>query len=248
MAGQRLFAGGDIEDQLTLEMLEVGITLVTSAGNDGFAAMTGGSPGTGIGSLTTGASSTPAHERILRDIQFTGFPVGIGQLYRPSNQVQTAYFSSRGPTADGRLDPDLSANGFASYVNVFAAVVNGQIVSCGAPGVPPAPSPNSCQSRILFVSGTSFASPTVAGAAALLRQAAPSASALQTRNALILGANPYAHRRRIGTHRSGRRFPRCPGRARVAQLGHGQGRTPVQGESATTGTMSRTMWELAERA
>jgi hypothetical protein len=190
LGGPTLFAGGDIEDQLTLAMLEVGITLVTSAGNAGFAAMTGGSPGTGIGSLTTGASSTPAHERILRDIQFTQFPVGIGQLYRPSNEVQTAYFSSRGPTADGRFDPDLSANGFASYVNAFAGVVNGQIVSCGAPGVPPAPSPNSCLARILFVSGTSFASPTVAGAAALLRQAVPSASGLQTRNALILGANP----------------------------------------------------------
>ena len=136
LGGPTLFAGGDIEDQLTLAMLEVGITLVTSAGNDGFAAMTGGSPGTGIGSLTTGASSTPVHERILRDIQFATLPVGIGQLYRPSNEVQTAYFSSRGPTADGRLDPDLSANGFASYVNVFAAVVNGQIASCGAPGVP----------------------------------------------------------------------------------------------------------------
>jgi len=190
LGGSTLFAGGDIEDQLTLAMLEVGITLVTSAGNAGFAAMTGGSPGTGIGSLTTGASSTPAHERIALDTQFTQFPVGIGQLYRPSNEVQTAYFSARGPTADGRFDPDLSANGFASYVNAFAAIVNGQIVSCGAPGVPPAPSPNSCLSRILFVSGTSFSSPTVAGAAALLRQAAPWATGLQTRNALVRGANP----------------------------------------------------------
>ena len=91
---------------------------------------------------------------------------------------------------DGRLDPDLSANGFASYTNAFAAVINGAVVSCGAPGVPMAPSPNACLSRILFVSGTSFASPTVAGAAALLRQAVPDASAIQTRNALIRGANP----------------------------------------------------------
>jgi hypothetical protein len=189
LGGPTLFAGGDIEDELTLEMLEVGITLVTSAGNDGFAAMTGGSPGTGIGSLTTGASNTPVHERILRDIQFAMLPVGIGALYRPSNEVQTAYFSSRGPTADGRFDPDVSANGFASYVNVFAAVVNGQIASCGAPNAPTS-GPNACASRILFVSGTSFASPTVAGAAALLRGAAPSASALQVRNALIRGANP----------------------------------------------------------
>jgi len=186
LGGPTLFAGGDIEDELTLAMIDVGITLAASAGNDGFAAMTGGSPGTGIGALTIGASSTPVHERILRDNQLG---LGFGVLYRPSNQIQTAYFSSRGPTADGRLDPDLSANGFASYVNVFAAVVNGQIVSCGAPDAPTT-GPNACASRILFVSGTSFSSPTVAGAASLLRGAVPSASALQTRNALIRGANP----------------------------------------------------------
>ena len=45
LGGPTLFAGRDIEDQLTLAMLEVGITIVASAGNDGFAAMTGGSPG-----------------------------------------------------------------------------------------------------------------------------------------------------------------------------------------------------------
>ena len=186
LGGPTLFAGSDEEDQLTEEMLKVGITLVTSAGNDGFAAMTGGSPGTGRGSLTTGASSTPVHERVLRDLQF-GF--GIGPLYRPFNGVQTVYFSSRGPTADGRFDPELSANGLASYTNVFAGVVAGQLVSCGAPGVP-ASGPNACASRIIFISGTSFASPTVAGAAALLRGAAPKATATETRNALVAGANP----------------------------------------------------------
>jgi hypothetical protein len=59
-------------------------------------------------------------------------------------------------------------------------------VSCGHPLAPPA----SCLPRILFVGGTSFASPTAAGAAALLRGAVPAASAAQTRKALILGANP----------------------------------------------------------
>ena len=186
LGGPTLFAGSDEEDLLTLKMLDVGITLVTSAGNDGFAAMTGGSPGTGPGSLTIGASSTPVHERVLRDLQF-GF--GIGALYRPFNGVQTVYFSSRGPTADGRFDPELSANGLASYTNVFAGVVGGRLVSCGAPGVP-ATGANACASRIIFISGTSFSSPTVAGAAALLRGAAPMATATQTRNALVAGANP----------------------------------------------------------
>jgi subtilisin family serine protease len=186
VGGPTLFAGRDLEDQLTLQMLDVGITIVASAGNDGFAAMTGGSPGTGFGSLTVGASSTPVHERVLRDLQL-GF--GAGALYRPFDGVQTAYFSARGPTADGRFDPELSANGFASYVNAFAAVVGGFLASCGAPGVPPT-GPNRCMSRIIFVSGTSFSGPTVAGAAALLRGAAPEATATETRNALVRGANP----------------------------------------------------------
>jgi hypothetical protein len=183
LGGPTLFAGRDIQDQLTLAMLDVGITLVTAAGNSGFAAMTGGSPGTGRGSVTVGASSTSPHERVLRDLQGG---VGNGLRSRPFDPIQTAYFSSRGPTADGRLDPDLSANGFATYVNVFAAVTGtGVPTSCGAANAVP----GSCISRIMFVSGTSLSAPTVAGAAAVLRQALPSASALQTRNALVLGAN-----------------------------------------------------------
>ena len=163
LGGPTLFAGRDLEDQLTREMLKVGITIVTSAGNDGFGAMTGGSPGTGFGSLTTGAANTPVHERILRDLQFG---VGAGALYRPSNHIQTADFSSRGPTADGRHDPEMLANGFAS----FAQGANG---------------------GISLVSGTSLSSPTVAGAAALLRGESPnSMTATQVRNALVETANP----------------------------------------------------------
>jgi hypothetical protein len=186
LGGPTLNAGADIEDQLTVAMINTGITVAVAAGNDGFAAMTGGGPGTGIGALTVGASNTPVHERVLRDNQFG---VGIGSLYRPFNGVQTSYFSSRGPTADGRFDPDMSANGFASYVAAFAAIAGGQIISCGHPAAPPS-GPNACTLRILFVSGTSFATPTTAGAAALLRGAAPTATALQVRNAIALGANP----------------------------------------------------------
>jgi hypothetical protein len=43
---------------------------------------------------------------------------------------------------------------------------------------------------LALVAGTSFASPTVAGAAALLRSAVPKATATQVRNAIVLGANP----------------------------------------------------------
>jgi hypothetical protein len=184
LGGSTLFAGRDIEDQLTLAMLDAGMTLVTSAGNDGFAAMTGGSPGTGFGSLTVGAANTSVHERVLRDNQFG---TGAGAVYRPSSHVQTAYFSARGPTADGRNDPDIIANGFASFVHAYTALTAaGALVDCREPGAVA----GTCAPRIVFASGTSFSSPTVAGAAAVLRGAHPSRNATQIRNALQAAANP----------------------------------------------------------
>lgn len=163
LGGPTLFAGRDLEDRLTREMLGVGITIVTSAGNDGLGAMTGGSPGTGFGSLTTGAASTPIHERIAADLFFVG--LGNGVLWRPSDHIQTANFSSRGPTADGRHDPQMVANGDWCFVQ-------------GANG------------GLSLASGTSFSSPTVAGAAALLRGESPnSMTATQVRNALVETAN-----------------------------------------------------------
>src|SRR5438093_4271495 len=130
--GPMLFAGRSIQHQLTLAMLAAGITVVTSAGTDGPPAMTGGSPGTGFGSLTVGAASTAVHERVLRDLQLGP---GMGAISRPTTHPQTAYFSSRGPTADGRLDPDILANGFASYVHAYVALTaGGVVVNCRAPG------------------------------------------------------------------------------------------------------------------
>jgi hypothetical protein len=165
-------------------MLDVGITLVTSAGNNGPAAMTGGSPGTGFGSLTVAAASTSVHERILADLRFGP---GAGEIYRPTSHAQTAYFSSRGPTADGRIDPDISANGVNSYVHAYLALTaSGALADCREPGA----RPGTCAPRIVFASGTSFSSPTVAGGAAVLRGGHPTRNATQIRNALQQAANP----------------------------------------------------------
>ncbi len=184
LAGPALFAGGDVQDLLTEEMLEAGITPVTAAGNAGFAAMTGGSPGTGRGGLTVGAASTAVHERVVSDIQFGP---GVGAIYRPTTHIQTAWFSSRGPTADGRIDPELVANGDWSYVHAFLALTaTGGLADCREP----AAVPGTCQPRIVFASGTSFASPTVAGGAAVLHERHPGASAAEVRNAIHESANP----------------------------------------------------------
>ncbi len=175
LGGATLFAGRDFEDQLTKKMLEVGITLAASAGNEGPAAMTVGSPGTGFGALTVGAANTPPHERILRDNQFG---IGVGAMYRPAPHVQTADFSSRGPDADGRLDPDITANGYATLTQ---GTCQGNAACLAGTGGAP----------ISFVAGTSFSAPTAAGAAALLRRDFPTTEAVRIRNALVRGANPF---------------------------------------------------------
>jgi len=162
LGGATLFAGQDVEDVLSQQMLQVGITLATSAGNSGPAAMTTSTPATGRGSLSTAASATAPHERVLWDLTFG---LGFGPLVRPFSPIQTASFSSRGPSADGRFDVDVSANGFATFAQ-------------GASG------------NLSLVSGTSFSSPTVAGAAALLRESFPTASATKLRNALAAAGNP----------------------------------------------------------
>lgn len=162
LGGGTLYAGADLEDQVTLAMLNAGITLVASAGNEGFTAITGGSPGTGRGSLTVGAASTVGNERVLRDIQFG---LGIGELYRPSNHHQMATFSSRGPSADGRISTDVVAPGFANFMQ-------------GASG------------GLSLASGTSFSAPYTAGIAADLRGAFPGASSVEIRNAIAHSANP----------------------------------------------------------
>ena len=70
--------------------------------------MTGGSPGTGIGGLTSGAASFAINERAF--IDFAAF-LGAGSLFRATPHTQVATFSSRGPTADGRIDPENVTSG-----------------------------------------------------------------------------------------------------------------------------------------
>jgi hypothetical protein len=94
-------------------------------------------------------------------------------------------FSSRGPTADGRVDPDVTANGLGSFVHLLVGVTaSGGLTDCRAPAAV------SCTTTIVFVTGTSFSSPTVAGAAALVRAAVSDASAVEVRNAIQESANP----------------------------------------------------------
>ena len=78
------------------------------------------------------------------------------------------YFSSYGPSADGRVKPDVCA------VGVEAAVI--------WPGY-----------GVIYGDGTSFATPLLAGMAASLWSALPEENAMQIRERIIRSANRYAN-------------------------------------------------------
>ncbi len=204
LGGLTLIAARDLEDQITTQMLQAGITLAVAAGNSGPGALTSESPGTGPGALVAAASATPPHERILGDLQFG---LGFGSLLFPFNFIQTASFSSRGPTADGRFGVNLTTNGFATF----------------------AQSPDGTFS---LVSGTSFAAPTTSGAAALLRQKFPTASATKIRNALIAGANPNKLGDHSGQIDQGSGFLDIPAAAAKLAAGTVSGALPTPGLSS----------------
>jgi hypothetical protein len=173
LGGRTYFAGRTLNDQMVNVLLANDILTVISAGNDGFSTMTGGSPGTSMSALTVGAASTPKHERLVRSLQAPCSTASFATVtscvtsYRPDENIQVVEFSSRGPTHDGRHDPEIVANGLASFTQGSGTATT-----------------------LNFVSGTSFSAPAVAGIATSLRQAVPAATARQVRNALIMSANP----------------------------------------------------------
>jgi hypothetical protein len=116
-------------------------TVLYSAGNSGQnGPQTIGSPGTAKNVITVGASENNRP--------------GLGPI--SDNPDTIAGFSSRGPTADGRIKPDIVAPG-TRILSVLGAQASGfQPI---APGVPYA-----------FSDGTSMATPLTAGATTLARE------------------------------------------------------------------------------
>ncbi len=144
LGGADLFDGRDPEDQLVDLMTSTGITVCASAGNNGPATMTGGArPGGANTAIASGAADHPVNTRAFYDYRYN-WP-GLGYLLYVSNNIQIDSLTSRGPTADGRVKPDVTATG--------VYVLSAYTVSAGG---------------IAWASGTSMASPATAGAVALL--------------------------------------------------------------------------------
>ena len=175
LGGPTNAAARELDDEAVEALINADIVPVIAAGNEGHSSVTTGSPGTSFAALTVGSANDHRHEQIFR-AQFSApcslaaTPVSAAlacaQAYRPDTNMQISEFSSRGPTHDGRTDPDVVAVGSFNYSQSSGGVTT-----------------------VNFGSGTSYATPTVSGIAAVLRQAVPTATARQVRRAIIESAD-----------------------------------------------------------
>ncbi len=118
-----------------------------------------GMPATARGAIAVGAASF----RVTWPSQ-----AGPTQLDSPALD-DLAFFSSLGPTRDGRIKPDIVTGGNW----VVSAWSRADGTGSGLAGVPPDPRRVSADGVHVSSRGTSFSAPQVAGAAALLLQANP---------------------------------------------------------------------------
>lgn len=145
---------GDGTDALSAQVdaaVRAGVVCCVAAGNSGRAGnSTVGSPGAAREAITVGATvGDPAH--------------GWDEI---------TDFSSRGPTADGRVKPDVCLPGF----NIISA--RGRGTSLGRP----------VDENYTSASGTSMATPHAAGAVALLFQAEPGLTPAQVKDRVMRAA------------------------------------------------------------
>ncbi|MBO8171648.1 MAG: S8 family serine peptidase [Bacillaceae bacterium] len=137
--------GTDSTSQAVNNAVDAGLVVTVAAGNSGPATYTVGSPAAADKALTVGAAADPGE-----------------------NGFFLAYFSSRGPTADDRIKPDIVAPGY----NITAAQAG-------------------TTSSYVTYSGTSMATPFTAGTVALILDANPSLSPAQVKNHLYSTAHDW---------------------------------------------------------
>ena len=137
--------GSDIASLAVNRAVESGMVTVVAAGNEGPGEKTIGTPAAAEKAITVGA---------MADVAEGGFFLG--------------YFSGRGPTADGRIKPDIVAPG----VYITCCVAN---------------SVNQYESY----SGTSLSAPFLSGVAALILEANPALTPLQIKDILCETAEDW---------------------------------------------------------
>jgi uncharacterized repeat protein (TIGR01451 family) len=147
------------------------MVIVFAAGNNGSGPNTVGSPGTAKNVITVGASE---------GVQAFGAADQCGVTDAQADSANDiAFFSSRGPTSDGRVKPEIVAPGTHISGSVFQATATvagtGLAATCfDATGVCAGPGTSNFfpvgQQFYTASSGTSHSTPAVAGGSALVRQ------------------------------------------------------------------------------
>jgi serine protease AprX len=135
LGGDGCSDGSDLVSAAVNEASEAGLVVAVAAGNEGPGICTVSSPAAAAKAITVGA---------MRDLGANGFNL--------------VYFSSRGPTVDGRTKPDVVAPGF-NVTSADAGTASGYVA----------------------MSGTSMATPFVAGVAALMLDAGLSPGAVKAK-------------------------------------------------------------------
>jgi subtilisin family serine protease len=147
--------------------VDAGVVFTIAAGNAGPGAHTIGSPGTSRKAITVGAACKPSQ-------------VGVS----PACSEQVASFSSRGP------EIFVNENGITETLQKPDIIAPGVSI-CAAQFDNYSPSSTCLDSAHIAISGTSMATPVVAGLSALLVQAHPEMSPAQIKDALMVTATNY---------------------------------------------------------
>jgi subtilisin family serine protease len=133
-------------------LVQEGVVVVTAAGNTGF-----GTVAASVGTSKVGLSNT------INDPGNAALAITVGATHRDSPHTYgVSFFSSKGPTADGRLKPDLVAPGERITSCAAGEKLRKALSGCdGSDGAP-----HVAQGYYVDDSGTSMAAPHVSGAIA----------------------------------------------------------------------------------
>jgi subtilisin family serine protease len=146
-------------------LVRSGVVVVVAAGNTGYGSLTSLARQTNVGLTMT-----------INDPGNAALAITVGATHRDMPHTYgVSYFSSKGPTGDGRLKPDLVAPG----ERITSCAAGKALASAYPDGKAPTPAK---VAAYVEDSGTSMAAPHVSGAVANLRRSGGSSSAGRRRS------------------------------------------------------------------